>query len=191
MSNNGHPDIKVVLPPSALKAKQKAAIEYISNLMADIDSDNAAIKEAVKYRSQDTEWNEKTLKKMCSIHNRQNFAAFKADIETITNKFEALYGSDMDIDDYEVESITTTSAELRECRKNAIEYISSMMDDVDIKTMQLKDAIKLKAPQVDLEEKVLRKMATMRNKNSFFSFRAENEALTDDYETIFGQTQYE
>lgn len=191
MSDKGHPPQKPSLPPSALKTKRKAGIEYISNMMADIDVDNANIKEAIKYRSVDVEWDEKTLKKMSSIYNKKNFAAFKADVESITDNYEALYGSSTDIDDMEVVATYTSSPSLRAKRKEAIVYISSMMSEVDEKNSQLKDAIKLKAPQLDWEEKTLRKMATMRNKDTFFSYRAENEALTDEYELIFGHTKYE
>lgn len=191
MSDKGHPAPKPILPPSALKSKRKAGIEYISNMMADIDVDNSNIKEAIKYRSDDLEWSEKTLKKIASIYNKKNFAAFKADVESITDNYEALYGGDTDIDDMEVTATYTSSPDLRAKRKSAIEYISSMMTEVDEKNEQLKDAIKLKAPQLDWEEKTLRKMATMRNKDTFFSYRAENEALTDEYELIFGQTRYE
>ena len=175
----------------ALKAKRKAAVSYISNLMADIDSDNNNIKEAIKYRSPDLDWNDKTLKKICSLHNKQSFAAFKADVNTITDNYEALYGGDVDIDDLPQGETFTSSPDMRGKRKIAIEYISSMMDEVDIKVEQLKDAIKRKAPGLDWDEKTLRKMAALRNKDKFYSYKAENEGLTDEYELIFGATRYE
>ncbi len=175
----------------ALKSKRKAAVSYISSLMAEIDGDNSNIKEAIKYRSTDLDWSEKTLKKICSIHNKQNFAAFKADIEMITESYEALYGSGTDMDDLPEGETSTSSPDMRSKRKIAIEYITSMMAEVDVKTEQLKDAIKLKAPSLDWEDKVLRKMASLRNKDKFYSYKAENESLTDEYELIFGKTKYE
>lgn len=175
----------------ALKAKRKAGVSIISNLMADIDSDNANIKEAIKHRSPDLDWNDKTLKKICSIYNKKNFAAFKADIENITESYEELYGSGADEDDMPHIETITSSPDMRKKRKVAIEYISSMMSEVDIKTEQLKDAIKLRAPSLDWEDKTLRKMASLRNKDKFYSYKAENESLTDEYELIFGATKYE
>lgn len=191
MSEKGEPPLKVVQPPSALKLKRKAGIEYISNLMAVIDVDNSNIKEAIKYRSPEVEWNEKTLKKIASMYHKKNFAAYKADVESITNNYEAIYGSEVGTEDMPVGETFTSSPELRANRKDAIQYISSMMAEVDEKNEQLKDAIKLKAPMLDWEDKTLKKMATMRNKDTFFSYRSENEAITDEYELIFGTVKYE
>lgn len=175
----------------SLRAKRKAGVSYISSLMAEIDADNSNIKEAIKHKSPDLDWSEKTFKKICSIYNKQNFAAFKAEIESVTENYEELYGSGVDEDDLPHIETFTSSPDMRARRKEAIEYISGMMAEVDVKTEQLKDAIKLKAPSLDWDDKMLRKMASLRNKDKFYSYKAENESLTDEFELIFGATKYE
>lgn len=172
-----------------LKAKRKKVVEQVIALLISIDTGNADVKDAIEVRSGNVEWDKAKLKKMVMLYHKQNYASFKADVDFVTKSYESLY-DDADDTDYYDDS-ESVSSQLQEERKQAIEYISELVEDVEQKKERLKEFIDQNASGVDWEAKVLRKIAIMRHKGSFSEYRATNEGITDDYECIFGDPEYE
>jgi len=70
--------------------------------------------------------------------------------------------------------------------KEVIIHISNLMAEMDTQREDIKEAIDAQSEELNIDKKVLRKLATIHNKQTFSKIKTESDEVIDTYTSIMG-----